>query len=98
MLYRPRRWPGTSVYARVSFLRGRGQANAVPPDATAFVHRDNEWYMIWYLKWGRKDSKTRVAENLGALTRPVAARGRRYWPVAVSFSAIITEKYTATSG
>ena len=51
MLYWLRRWSGTSVYARVSLLRTGGRANAVPPHETAFVHRDNEWYMLWYLKW-----------------------------------------------
>ena len=68
MLYWLRRWPGTSVYARVSFLRTGGRANAVPPHATAFVHRDNEWYMLWYLKWGEEDSKAVVAENLAWLS------------------------------
>lgn len=64
MLHWLRRWPGTSVYARVSFLSTGGRANALPAEATAFVHRGNEWYMIWYLKWGEKDSRARVAENL----------------------------------
>lgn len=68
MLYWLRRWPGTSVYARVSLLRTGGRANAVRPDATAFVHRDNQWYMLWYLKWGEKDSKALVAENLAWLS------------------------------
>ena len=53
---------------RVSLLRTGGRANAVPPQATAFVHRDNEWYMLWYLKWDKKDSKSLVAENLAWLT------------------------------
>jgi hypothetical protein len=68
MLYWLRRWPGTSIYARVSLLRTGGRANAVPPDATAFVHRDNQWYMLWYLKWGEEDSKALVAENLAWLS------------------------------
>ncbi len=68
MLHWMRRWPGTSVYARVSFLRTGGRANSVPAHETAFVHRDNEWYMLWYLKWGRNDSKALVAENLAWLS------------------------------
>jgi FAD/FMN-containing dehydrogenase len=68
MLYWLRRWPGTSVYARVSLLRTGGRANAVSPHATAFVHRDNQWYMLWYLKWGEEDSKALVAENLAWLS------------------------------
>jgi FAD/FMN-containing dehydrogenase len=67
VLYWLRRWPGTDVYARLSFLRTGGKANAVPSDATAFVHRDNDWYMIWYLKWNEKDSAGTVAENLAWL-------------------------------
>ena len=67
ILYWLRRWPGTSVWARLSFLRTGGKANTVPSDATAFVHRDNDWYMIWYLKWNEEDSAETVAENLAWL-------------------------------
>src|SRR5262249_27432354 len=67
MLHWLRRWPGTSVYARVSFLRTGGRANSVPAHETAFVHRDNQWYMLWYLKWSKQDSKALVAENLAWL-------------------------------
>jgi FAD/FMN-containing dehydrogenase len=62
-----RRWPGTDVYARLSFLRTGGKANTVSPGATAFVHRDNDWYMIWYLKWNEKDSADTVDQNLAWL-------------------------------
>jgi len=62
-----RRWPGTSIYAQLSFLRTGGRANAVAPHETAFVHRGNDWYMIWYLKWGKEDSRALVAENLAWL-------------------------------
>jgi FAD/FMN-containing dehydrogenase len=68
ILYWLRRWPGTDVYARLSFLRTGGKANTVPSDATAFVHRDNDWYMIWYLKWNENDSEETVAENLAWLS------------------------------
>jgi FAD/FMN-containing dehydrogenase len=67
MLHWLRRWPGTSIYARVSLLRTGGRANAVAAPETAFVHRDNEWYLLWYLKWDKKDSKALVAENLAWL-------------------------------
>lgn len=67
MIYWLRRWPGTSIYARVSFLQTGGQANAVPSDATAFVHRDNDWYMLWYLKWSNEDSAETVDANLAWL-------------------------------
>ena len=30
-------------------------------------HRDNDWYMIWYLKWNEKDSAETVDENLAWL-------------------------------
>jgi len=68
ILYWMRRWPGTSVWARLSFLRTGGKANTVPSGATAFVHRDNDWYMIWYLKWSEQDSAETVAENLAWLS------------------------------
>jgi len=68
MLWWLRRWPGTSIYAQLSFLRTGGRANAVAPHETAFVHRGNEWYMIWYLKWGEEDGKELVAENLAWLS------------------------------
>jgi FAD/FMN-containing dehydrogenase len=68
ILYWLRRWPGTDVYARLSFLRTGGKANSVPSDATAFAHRDNDWYMIWYLKWNQNDSAQTVAENLAWLS------------------------------
>ncbi|HEX3487770.1 MAG TPA: FAD-binding oxidoreductase [Streptosporangiaceae bacterium] len=68
LLHWLRRWPGTSIYARISFLQTGGQANAIPPTATAFVHRDNDWYMLWYLKWSRKDSAATVRENLAWLS------------------------------
>lgn len=68
MLYWLRRWPGTSIYARISFLQTGGQANAVRSDATAFVHRDNDWYMLWYLKWSEKDSVKTVSANLAWLS------------------------------
>jgi FAD/FMN-containing dehydrogenase len=67
IIYWLRRWPGTSVWARLSFLRTGGKANTVPSDATAFVHRDNDWYMIWYLKWSEEDSAETVAGNLAWL-------------------------------
>jgi len=67
MLCWMRRWPGTSKYAQLSFLRTGGRANAVSPHETAFVHRGNEWYMIWYLKWGKEDSRALVAKNLAWL-------------------------------
>jgi FAD/FMN-containing dehydrogenase len=41
--------------------------NAVPARATAFVHRDNDWYMVWYLKWKREDSRSLVRANLAWL-------------------------------
>jgi FAD/FMN-containing dehydrogenase len=82
MLYWLRRWPGTSVYARVSFLRTGGEANAVPSNATAFVHRDNEWYMLWYLKWGRDDSARTVAANLAWLSAFYDAMARYTIPQA----------------
>jgi FAD/FMN-containing dehydrogenase len=66
-LYWLRRWPGTDLYARLSFLRTGGKANTVPSDATAFVHRDNDWYMLWYLKWSEKDSAETVGQNLAWL-------------------------------
>ncbi|MGH3405048.1 MAG: FAD-binding oxidoreductase [Streptosporangiaceae bacterium] len=68
MIHWLRRWPGTSIYARVSFLQTGGQANALPATATAFVHRDNDWYMVWYLKWSSKDSARTVSENLAWLS------------------------------
>ncbi|HTW04421.1 MAG TPA: FAD-binding oxidoreductase [Streptosporangiaceae bacterium] len=67
MIYWLRRWPGTSKYANISFLQTGGQANAVPARATAFVHRDNDWYMVWYLKWKREDSRSLVRANLAWL-------------------------------
>lgn len=68
LLHWLRRWPGTSIYARVSFLQTGDKANAVPASATAFVHRDNDWYMVWYLKWSSKDSARTVSENLAWLS------------------------------
>jgi FAD/FMN-containing dehydrogenase len=67
MVYWLRRWPGTSKYANISFLQTGGQANAVPARATAFVHRDNDWYMVWYLKWKKQDSSSLVRANLAWL-------------------------------
>jgi hypothetical protein len=65
---RLRRWPGTSMYGRVPLLRTGGRANAVRSRETAFVHRDNGWYMLWYLKWSEEDCKELVAENLAWLS------------------------------
>lgn len=67
IFYWMRRWPGTDIYAQLSLLRTGGKANTVRSDATAFVHRDNDWYMIWYLKWNYKDSAQTVDENLAWL-------------------------------
>ncbi len=66
-LYWLRRWPGTSIYANLSFLQTGGQASTVPADATAFVHRDNNWFMLWYLKWSGSDSVDSVEANLAWL-------------------------------
>ena len=63
-----RRWPGTSKYCNISFLQTGDKANSVPANATAFVHRDNDWYMLWYLKWSREDSRARVQANLAWLS------------------------------
>jgi FAD binding domain/Berberine and berberine like len=68
IFYWMRRWPGTSKYCNLSFLQTGDKANSVPPHATAFVHRDNDWYMLWYLKWSREDSRARVRANLAWLS------------------------------
>jgi hypothetical protein len=67
MLYWLWRWPGNSVYANVSFVQTGGQASTAPPDTTAFAHRNNDWYMIWYLKWSSKDSAGTVNTHLAWL-------------------------------
>jgi Berberine and berberine like len=64
-----RQWPGTSIYANVSFLRTGGQANEVPSDATAFVHRNNDWFLVFYLKWDTNtDSEETINANLAWLS------------------------------
>jgi FAD/FMN-containing dehydrogenase len=64
-----RQWPGTSIFANLSFLRTGGQANQVPSDATAFVHRNNDWLLVFYLKWNRNvDSEATINANLAWLS------------------------------
>jgi hypothetical protein len=63
-----RQWPGNSIYANLSILRTGGQSNKVSPHATAFVHRDNDWCLVFYLKWDRdKDSQGLINANLAWL-------------------------------
>ena len=63
-----RQWPGTPMYANLSFLRTGGQANETTADATAFVHRDNDWLAVFYLKWhANADSAGSIHANLAWL-------------------------------
>ena len=56
------------MYANLSFLRTGGQANETVDDATAFVHRNNEWSAVFYLKWNaNKDSAESISANLAWL-------------------------------
>ena len=50
-----RRWPGTSKSATASFMQMGGAVNALPPDATAFVHRTSDWLLLYYPKWSVTD-------------------------------------------
>jgi FAD/FMN-containing dehydrogenase len=51
-----RQWPGTSVGADLRFFQTGGKINALAPDATAYVHRDNRWLMLVGLNWDADDS------------------------------------------
>jgi FAD/FMN-containing dehydrogenase len=58
-----RRWPGTSGGAHLVLFQTGDGVNALPPDATAFVHRDSIWLMTIALDWGETDSEDVVRRN-----------------------------------
>jgi FAD/FMN-containing dehydrogenase len=58
-----RRWPGTSVGADLRFFQTGGKINAVPPDGTAYVHRDNRWLMLVGLNWDEHDPSALLQRN-----------------------------------
>jgi FAD/FMN-containing dehydrogenase len=57
-------WPGNTVGARVTVYRTGGKVNAVPADATAFVHRASKWMLTTDIDWSGGDSAQVVATNL----------------------------------
>ncbi len=50
-----RQWPGTRAGADLRFFQTGGQVNALPPNATAFVHRSSRWIMDIGLDWTALD-------------------------------------------
>lgn len=50
------RWPGTGASANLVFFQTGGRVNAVPADATAFVHRDSRWLSTVNLSWSASDA------------------------------------------
>jgi FAD/FMN-containing dehydrogenase len=58
-----RRWPGTPEGASFVLFQTGDQVNALPPDATAFVHRDSTWLMTIALSWGADTSEDLLRRN-----------------------------------
>jgi FAD/FMN-containing dehydrogenase len=58
-----RRWPGTTQGAHMVLFQTGKEVNALPPDATAFVHRDSDWLMTINLSWGSDTSDELLKQN-----------------------------------
>lgn len=58
-----RRWPGTPEGAHMVLFQTGEKVNALPPDATAFVHRNSTWLMTIALSWGGDTSDDVLKRN-----------------------------------
>src|SRR5262249_20611145 len=58
-----RSWPGTTASAIWKFFLAGGAITAVPPDATAFVHRKAQMISSIELDWTPADSVGTIARN-----------------------------------
>ena len=68
------RMPGTSMANAFKFFQVGGKVNAMPADATAYVHRGYDWLFSSEVNWwDRKDPKSLVDENLAWQERFYAA-------------------------
>ncbi|MGQ9367010.1 FAD-binding oxidoreductase [Azospirillum sp. ST 5-10] len=57
--------PGTCMANSFKFFQVGGKVNAMPADATAYVHRGYDWLFSSEVNWwDRKDPKTLVDDNL----------------------------------
>jgi berberine-like enzyme len=57
------RWPGTTQGSHMVLFQTGRQVNALPPAATAFVHRDSDWLMTINLSWGSDTSDELLKQN-----------------------------------
>jgi FAD/FMN-containing dehydrogenase len=61
--HRLRRWPGVGAGGDLRFFQTGGRVNDVPPDATAFVHRESRWLLEVGRNWTASDSPETVART-----------------------------------
>lgn len=59
-----RRWPATVKSAAFKMFQTGGRVNAIPPGATAFVHRTSRWLGSVSVNWEDDTSAEDVAGNL----------------------------------
>jgi len=68
-----RRWPGTTQGSHMVLFQTGEQVNALPREATAFVHRNSKWLMTINLSWGTDTSDELLAQNREWLDKFYAA-------------------------